>query len=178
MSLVIHYFAYGSNLLEERLRLHVPSARLVAAGTVTGWHRVFHLRSRDGSAKADLVPAKDPGAVVEGALYELDPDERPALDAWEGLGSMYRLDEVEVVTGNGSVTSFTYCGSPSHQAAGLRPYDWYLASVIAGATRLSLTGETLAALRAVPAWRDRDAVRAERNWSLIPAALRTVDLGA
>ncbi|HAV61952.1 MAG TPA: gamma-glutamylcyclotransferase [Verrucomicrobiales bacterium] len=166
------YFAYGSNLLEERLKLHVPDARFVAVGRLPGWRRMFHLRSQDGSAKCDLVRCPDESSPIEGALYECSAKGREALDVWEGLGSMYRLEEVRIESELGEQMAFFYAGSESFVDPERRPYDWYLASIVAGARRHRLTEETLASLSSVPSWNDPDSERSFRNWKLIPANLR------
>jgi hypothetical protein len=165
------YFAYGSNLLEERLRLHVPTARFVAVGELPGWRREFHLRSTDGSAKCNAVNSAD-NSVLHGALYEIDVPGRRALDEWEGLGSMYGLAEAIVRTVAGEHTVFFYVGSDSFVDRALRPYDWYLASLIAGARRLALPAAVVEELTVRERWSDPDADRARRNWGLIPPDLR------
>lgn len=167
----MHYFAYGSNLLEERLKLHVPSARCLGVGKLKGWQRVFHLRSQDGSAKCDLIRATGADDELEGAVYEIDPAERPGLDAWEGLGVMY-TQETAVADLTGAPTEvFFYIGNRSFMDPALRPYDWYLASVVAGARRLGLKDGTQRELMNIATWPDPDTARSERNWSLIPAEL-------
>lgn len=164
------YFAYGSNLLEERLKLHVPAARLAGLGSLRGWRRKFQLRSRDGSAKCDIVREAD--SILHGALFEIDPAGRRVLDEWEGLGFMYHEETSTITTDRGSIEAFFYAGNESHIDPHLRPYDWYLASLLAGGRRLGLPADELKTLESYPTWPDPDPDRAARNWSLIPAGLR------
>ena len=75
------YFAYGSNLLSERMRSRVASARHVCGAWVDGKRLTFGKRGRDGSGKATLVA--EIGARVWGALYAIDPAHWEQLDGFE-----------------------------------------------------------------------------------------------
>jgi len=170
------YFAYGSNLLVERLRLHAPSARFAGIGALAGWKRSFRLRSQDGSAKCDAVHDARSGQL-HGALYDLTAMERECLDAWEGLGSMYRRLNAVVQTGGIEAEVFFYVGNQSHVDHSLRPYDWYVASLIAGVRRHQLPASIETELAETVCWKDPDPERADRNWALIPPALRRTGTG-
>lgn len=50
---MIYYFAYGSNMLTERLIARTPSARPVGTSLLPGHRLTFHKRGRDGSGKCD-----------------------------------------------------------------------------------------------------------------------------
>ena len=47
------YFAYGSNLLHQRLQARTPSARPLFTGTLTEHDLRFHKIGDDNSGKAD-----------------------------------------------------------------------------------------------------------------------------
>jgi len=76
-----HYFAYGSNLSPARMRERVPSAQARGAARLPGYRLALDKRGADGSGKANLHEASD--AAVWGALYTLEPEEWPLLDAYE-----------------------------------------------------------------------------------------------
>ncbi len=87
------YFAYGSNLVAERLRGRVESARALEIARLPGRRLALDKLGRDGSGKANLVA--HPGALVWGVLYEIEPLHWADLDAWEWG---YERVEVEVMT--------------------------------------------------------------------------------
>jgi hypothetical protein len=124
-----HYFAYGSNMLVERLAARCPSARRLDV-VVAGDHTVdFLKRGTDGSGKAGLVRTK--GERVFGVLFEIAKAEREALDRYEGPG-YHRIDDFQIVAPHASkpIVAATYV--PRATELGLRPYDWYLQLVVAG----------------------------------------------
>ncbi|MEW9614405.1 gamma-glutamylcyclotransferase family protein [Shinella sp. S4-D37] len=134
------YFAYGSNMLEERLRQRSPSARATAVARLEGWTLSFHKRSKDGSGKASIAPSEEQDATVYGVLYELDSSDLEALDRFEGYGSGYdrRSIDVTIITTGETVTAMTYLASEEAIDPSLSPYDWYLKLIIAGAKEHSL----------------------------------------
>lgn len=135
----IYYFAYGSNMLSERLQARCKSARAVSIGSVEGHSLAFSKKSRDGSGKATLAPSEEADARVYGVLFELDAEELTDLDGFEGVGLGYeRHNEFAVQTEGGIVTAAVYLGSDDHLDAAQRPYDWYHELVLAGAKQNQL----------------------------------------
>jgi len=143
MSLI--YFAYGSNMLPRRLTMRCPSARVVGPAIVAGHDLQFSKVSKDGSGKATLVRA---AAETPGALFEIAEADLGALDRAEGRGLGYdRIDqfEVEIIGTGRRVRATTYLATAINRQ--LKPYDWYLAVVIAGAKYHELGGDYLARLQ-------------------------------
>lgn len=66
-----------------------------------------------------------------GVLFELDPEDKLALEQAEGVGAGYFEKSVNVWTEATLVTAVTYCATDKD--ATLRPYQWYKALIIAGA---------------------------------------------
>src|SRR6267154_56947 len=105
----LRYFAYGSNMLTARLRERVPSATAIGIGQLVGHAlRCDKRRSRDGWGKCDAEATSRRDDVVWGVVFELDPEDKPALDKAEGLGAGYREKTVNVLTEAGPVTAVTY----------------------------------------------------------------------
>ena len=102
------YFAYGSNMLWQRIRARVPSARPLGGAILHGHRLAWHKSGRDGSGKCDVVPIAEAGHAVHGVLYEILAAEKPALDLAEGLGVDYDEKQVEVETRTGPVTAWVY----------------------------------------------------------------------
>jgi hypothetical protein len=126
------YFAYGSNMLAERLLDRCPGAKVIGFGSVSGYRSAFCLMSRDGSAKAGLLKTK--GGEAGGVLYSIPKSEGPALDAVEGHPHTYRRHEtLEVIAGGNMYEALTYIPHDDRMAEGVAPYDWYRALCLAGA---------------------------------------------
>ena len=142
------YFAYGSNMLQARLRARCPSARLIDRATAIGFDFEFSKRSIDGSGKATLIPTR--GVLCPGVIFEISRSEIDQLDRAEGAGAGYeRYDDfVAEFAGTGEqVAVLTYlANAPDHR---LKPFDWYLALVIAGALKNGLCDEHVVRLRLV-----------------------------
>jgi gamma-glutamylcyclotransferase len=149
----IAYFAFGSNMLLERLEKRVPSARVLGTATLGGYALRFNKLSKDGSGKANIVPSADPRAVVHGVLYHLDDDERPGLDKAEGLGNGYQVRDLRVRRDGAEAEEevFAYVAAPGAIRDDLRPFQWYKNMVIEGATQNGLPDSYVRQLEAVEA---------------------------
>lgn len=156
---MLHYFAYGSNLHPLRLTERTPSARLLGITTLSHHRLTFHKRSHDGSGKCSLVKTDVAEDVVYGALYELDPAHKYALDRHEGKGLGYIEGRVRVQQGGREYTCFTYLAHPSHIVEDIPPYHWYKQMVLLGARYLAFPVPYVAAIEAVASVEDPDEDR-------------------
>lgn len=157
----VPYFAYGSNLLTPRLTARCPSARVLGRASLTGYRFGFFKRShRDGSGKASLHPVE--GAITQGMVFELDATEIAVLDRFEGAGLGYdRSDTAMVRLETGEETAcVTYIASDPLE--GLRPFDWYLALILAGAAEHGLAANHRAAIADTEFDPDPDPARETR----------------
>ncbi len=130
----IRYFAYGSNMLSSRLRARCPSAQPIGPAQVASHRLVFSKPSQDGSGKATLAPATGSEFSIFGVMFEIDRRDMTALDKAEERGTGYnRLDQfaVRCLTRQENLHNTTYIAC--NPVDNLKPYDWYLALVIAGA---------------------------------------------
>lgn len=165
------YFAYGSNMLRERLQKRVPSAQVLTTARLPGRSLAFHKRSTDGSGKCDMVLTNRPEDEVHGVVFEIDAAEQPALDRCEGLGYEYQGAQVEVVQADGTTTTaYTYLAAPSHVGPPLCPYTWYKDLVLAGARQNLLPAEYIARIEAVQARKDPDAERDQKHRRILKQA--------
>jgi hypothetical protein len=155
----IRYFAYGSNMLTARLRERAPSATAIEIGRLEGYVLRWDKRSwRDGSGKCDAEFTGQRSDVVWGVVFELDPEEKPALDKAEGLGAGYMEKAVSVLTEAGPLSAVTYLATDKD--ASLRPYHWYKSLVIAGAREHGLPPSYRSRLELVITVSDPDPARA------------------
>lgn len=168
----VRYFAYGSNMLTDRLRERVPSATAIGIGQLPGHALRWDKRSgRDGSGKCDAEATSQKDDVVWGVLFEFDPQEKPLLDRAEGVGAGYVEKTVNVLTEEGPVTAVTYCATDKDPT--LRPYHWYKALVIAGAREHGLPASYRSRLELVVTVSDPGAARAGRPRDLLSGDGRT-----
>ncbi len=161
----ISYFAYGSNMLPERLLRRCPSARMVGVARLPDHGLSFSKIGRDGSGKATLVALRRPPLEVSGVVFELARDDMAALDAIEGRGKGYeRLEGLKVFdhTGGQAISVTTYLAHDDHMDHALQPFDWYLALVLTGARHAGLPAEYRRSLAATPALSDPEPNRKTR----------------
>jgi len=156
------YFAYGSNMLRERLVARVSTAKAVAVGVVRDYQLDFAKVSVDGSGKGDMVAT--PGGEVWGVLYEFDASQKADLDRHEG--PHYQPREVVVSTPSGDETAWAYMAEPHRRDPAKVPYDWYLALIIAGARQGGLPEAYIQAVEATAFDVDGKEDRATRQEAL------------
>jgi gamma-glutamylcyclotransferase len=129
------YFAYGSNMLEQRLKDRVKSAEFLSNAWVRGYEVRFRKISIDDSGKVDLVHTGEPSDIVHGVVYQFDPEEWSALDAAE---SGYDRTPIQVHTDSGTRDVTTYLARRGRIDESLKPYTWYLQLIRCGAEQHGL----------------------------------------
>ncbi len=158
--MAILYFAYGSNMLTERLVRRCPSASPVGPAVLEDHALAFSKIGNEGSGKATIVERT--GEAAFGVVFTLDVAERDLLDRFEGRGNGYdRIDDcaVRLLKADATVSACTYKAPPAFRDASLLPFDWYHALVIAGARQHGLPEDYVARLAAVPYRPDPDRSR-------------------
>lgn len=155
------YFAYGSNMLTQRLQKRVSSAEPKSTAALYGYQLKWHKRSMDGSGKCDIVASRD--SMVHGIVFEMDSTQLPLLDGAEGLGNGYHHLEVTVTLPDGNILeSLAYAADPSHIDPALKPYDWYHSLVLAGAIQHALPPGYVAMIHGIETVKDPVEKRRER----------------
>jgi gamma-glutamylcyclotransferase len=124
------YFAYGSNMLEQRLKDRVKSAEFLSNAWVRGYEVRFRKISIDDSGKADLVHTGEPSDIVHGVVFRFDLNEWDALNAAE---PGYDPETIEVQTTTGVLKATTYLARGDQIDESLEPYTWYLEVIRCGA---------------------------------------------
>lgn len=144
------YFAYGSNLDLDQIRVHVPNVAVVGLASLADHRLTFPLYYEGwGGGTAGVAHAH--GETVWGALYELDEAGLAALDryeGWKGPGDHHNLYERELVTvelvraDDGSVPrrvrAYTYFARPLNPTP---PARRYMETLLKGARRHRLPPE-------------------------------------
>lgn len=165
--MTVRYFAYGSNMLAERLGARCPSASFKAVASAPDWVLSFSKRSKDNSGKATI--RKAPGDRVFGVVYEIDESDLPILDRYEGVGNGYVRDDSFVAFLENSDTPLTtaaYIADPAYINDALRPYDWYHGLVLAGARQYNLPTDYISMIESSPSVPDEHLDRQERLQAL------------
>lgn len=159
-------FAYGSNLSICRLQARLASARFVAVATLTEHRLMFHKRSRvDGSAKCDAWFTGEARDRVYGMVAAIEEEEKPRLDAIEGLGLGYEEKQVSVLTDRGeTLEAQMYFATDIKN--GLLPFDWYRQHVLIGAREHRLPADYVAMIESVRVKADPDPRRYRRELSV------------
>lgn len=155
------YFAYGSNMLEERLQRRVPDATFLTTGSVRGYRLHFHKRSTDGSGKCNIVATNSAEDVVHGVAYEVPDGCLEALDRAEGVGHGYNHNyDISVRLADGAeARMLAYVADSNAIDNTLIPYTWYHRLVVEGAEQHQLPEDYIADLRSVMCSEDPDPDR-------------------
>ena len=152
------YFAYGSNMSLLRLKERVPSAKKLGIVTLKKHQLRFNMSGDDDSGKCDSFETNNHEDIVIGALFEIDENEKDALDRAESLGDGYDEKFVFVQSNSGEVfEALTYYAIKID--ASLQPYSWYLNHVIIGAKETKLPTDYLAIIESVECIEDPDTSR-------------------
>lgn len=148
------YFAYGSNMLTERLTLRVPGARGLGNARALGRRLAFHKRSDDKSGKCDLPNTGNHSDVIYGVLFDVPESQRSALDNAEGVGHGYEDAPIHVLDANSCpVSAIGYFATADAIDSRLVPFDWYHCLVVSGARQHGLPPDyvsSIAAVRTIP----------------------------
>jgi len=157
----MYYFAYGSNMALARIRSRLPSVRRVGPAWLPGYQLLFNVASSlDGSAKCNAEPSGNPMHQVLGVLFLIDPNDKPVLDRYEGVGVEYRDEKVLVMLESGGTEeALIYLGETL--TGSLLPFDWYKEHVVRGALENGLPDGYVSRIESVASIADPDRVRAE-----------------
>ena len=164
------YFAYGSNMLTERLRARVPSATPVTTAHLPGRVLRFHKRSQDGSGKCNFIEAPEESGTVHGVLFQFATDDLSALDEAENRGYGYERCRVHPQSDEHSYEAFAYVAQPAYVDDALLPYDWYQALVTAGAHQHDLPRHYRIQLEDTRTYPDPNEGRRAQHRSLLDTA--------
>jgi len=147
----ILYFAYGSNMLSERLRSRITALNIVGRASLKDKQVVFNKRSKDRSGKANLVESV--GCVTWGVLYEINAQD---LDKLDKIEDGYERVAVRVRKPDGSeVEAVTYVSEKTTNDS--RPYRWYKKLLLSGAREHNLPQDYIAYLEGFRVKPDNDS---------------------
>lgn len=161
-------FAYGSNLDLDRLRKRTPSAVKVSNASIKGYQFKCNKISNTGSSKGNIVFTNRPEDEVWGVIFEIDDNEKKALDDAEGLGQGYNETKLTVTdTLNQSQLVQVYVADPTAVNDNLLPFDWYKEFIVSGAVSNELPNVYTDNLKVMDSVIDTDEKRRKKNFSII-----------
>jgi len=139
------YFAYGPELDKQTMKEAVPTARLRAKGTLSGYRFDFPVRSESGTGLAGIVA--DEGGQAEGVVYTVTREDMAALDKVKGPNAAFKRSRVQVVlAGGGLVRAWTHVAVPQ-EGYPFAPAPEYLDALIQAVTEHGLSAGLLGRLQ-------------------------------
>jgi gamma-glutamylcyclotransferase len=159
---LIQYFAYGSNMLSQRLQARCKSASSRCIASVSGYRLALSKKSKDGSGKATIVA--DQATRVFGVVFDISCEDAKELDRIEGRGKGYERVELPafVHPEGSSITVIAYIAHADFIDPTLQPYDWYRDLIVTGAKQHNLPDHYVTTLLAIEALSDSDPTRQTR----------------
>lgn len=150
MSNTFNYFAYGSNLLANRIHVNNPTAVRVGIGKLENYRLDFiRFTKYWKGAIATIVPTN--GEIVWGAIWEISVEDLPRLDKQEGVTSgAYVPLNIDVILPDGNkkkCRTYQQTVAPekhvnlSHLPNERKPSWIYLKTIIKGAEESGLPQE-------------------------------------
>jgi gamma-glutamylcyclotransferase len=126
------YFAYGSNMDNDRLFSRIGSADKFDNGTILGKKLLFNKLGQDGTGKANLINNDD--GVVFGILFKVNESDLIKLDKFE-VG--YERKTLKIKSENhGYITAISYLADSCKDF--ICPSKEYMDHIINGAYDMSL----------------------------------------
>lgn len=153
----MYYFAYGSNMSEDRLGSRIHVLNCLGKARLPGYDlRCDKIGQHDGSGKFTVIESHLDN--VWGVLFELSDAALDKLDKIEGPG--YQRLRVQVNAPEaGIVTALAYQARPGMRDDALKPFDWYLELAVAGARKHGLPEHYIHRLERWPSHVDPDTER-------------------
>jgi gamma-glutamylcyclotransferase len=133
------YFAYGSNMCADQMRLRCPRSHLLGSVVAPGWR---FLINRAGFATLQ----REPAGVVHGVVWSLAATDEAPLDDYEGVAEGHYRQEIVVLDGYGP--AMLYRAADERSGA---PLADYLDGIVAAARTAAFPADYIAELAG---WRD------------------------
>ena len=163
----LNYFAYGSNMLYERIARRITSAERLCAASLEGYRLDFSKLSIDGSGKCTIT--LHAGSIVHGVIYKINETDLKKLDLFEGMmpeGSGKGYKRAILQTTSPEIEVVTYIANKEN--LNLMPYSWYKELVFAGAKENQLPPDYIEEfITSYPCKKDPNQERNERNMAIL-----------
>ncbi len=142
----MYYFAYGSNMSQQRIQSRCPSARLMGMFHLKGYLLSFNKAGKDGSGKGNVIATENDKDWVYGVVFDINSQEIAYLDKAEGLGVDYDKRLIGVHDKNeNTIDALIYTALLTHDNS--KPYHWYKTHLLTGAIEANLPAKYIQAIR-------------------------------
>ena len=154
------YFAYGSNLIFERITERLGKVKFLGTASIRNWCLRFNKLGADGSGKCNIIESQ--GEFVHGILYQISPRQKEKLDKFErGYKTMFlQIPHV------GKCVSYKAIEITDDRVYTL-PYDWYRELVLIGAKRYGFPPHYISMLEKQKIMEDSDNTRRTKNLEIL-----------
>jgi len=133
-----YYFAYGSNMNQQRMTVRGLSFSDPVKGVMPGYRLAFNKKAWDHPSRSYANIVYDPASSVEGVLYRLEDEHQIIkMDPFEGAPRLYSREIFHVETHLGAIPSWVYIANKATIFEGLKPDRWYLDHLLEGRDFLS-----------------------------------------
>ncbi len=138
-SLEKYYFAYGSNMSQQRLQQRVGNVASLGLAKLDQYRFAFNKRGSDGTGKANIIA--DANASVEGVVYRITDAQLDKLDRFEGSPKHYVRKNIQVEhPQKGFIQAITYIANPDQTTShSIKPSQEYLNHILLGAKENNLS---------------------------------------
>jgi len=137
------YFAFGSNLYDQRIRLNCPSAERVGPGKLVGYRLAFNYNSLRWRGHVATIEDSE-GEHLWGCIWVICNTELAALDFQEGVHiGLYRPLQVDVTSLDGQTLSVRTYQMTLPYEENARPSVVYKRVVATGARQSGLPQDYL-----------------------------------
>lgn len=148
------YFAFGSNLLAERIHIKNPSAVFKCVAKVSGYKLSFgrHVSRWKGDV-ATITASSDPASTVYGVIWELDEKHQETLDRQEEVPNVYKRITLQAtnVENQSQVQCVSYQLLDQHMTNSTHiPSKVYKGVIVRGAKQHHLPQEYVTQLEQIP----------------------------
>jgi gamma-glutamylcyclotransferase (GGCT)/AIG2-like uncharacterized protein YtfP len=133
------YFAYGSNLNLSQMKARCPGAKKIGIGRLHGYELCFPRKSLSRQGKGVASICEEPGAFVDGVLFQLTNSDWNRLDEYEGVPDSYTRKLVTISMNDGKeAVAETYIAN-TMEGSPFKPSKAYLDLIIHGAQENGLS---------------------------------------
>lgn len=126
---MVYYFAYGSNMDENRFKSRIKNYKIIGKGLLKDYQLRFNKPAmKDDWGYANVCPKK--GCQVEGVIYEVDEESLKELDKYERVPDQYYRYKLNINAKNKKLKCDVYIASGIDDS--LKPVRWYLQFLLNG----------------------------------------------
>lgn len=146
------YFAFGSNLLAERIHIKNPSAVFKCVGKVSGYKLSFGRHVSRWKGDVATITKADPASTVYGVIWELDEKHQETLDRQEEVPNVYKRIQLQAEADQNQIfTCVSYQLLEQHMNNSTHiPSKVYKGVILRGAKQHHLPQEYIAQLEQIP----------------------------